>query len=240
MGKSETGHGINISNFGHLIDVVSSYSKYSPSNPDLIIANMKAKLDEAKLLENALTGAGGREKTDGSDRKDLFKSINKLMTRILNHYCSLKVSLRMKGKAKKMVAVIRGDNVRKKKSKDGKPIPNQKSKSHLGFINRIYNISKLIAWLEIQPVYSPNENDLKVSSLKTFVTTLTNSVDDVNKLSIDTGTKRAMRNVCLYKVGPGVIDIALACKKYVRSVYGARSQQALEVGKIKFRRFMKL
>jgi hypothetical protein len=52
--------------------------------------------------------------------------------------------------------------------------------------------------------------------------------------------KRFERNMSLYLVETGIIDVALASKQYVRSVYGASSQEAKSVGKIKFKRFMKL
>ena len=45
---------------------------------------------------------------------------------------------------------------------------------------------------------------------------------------------RTVRHEKLYHPETGVVAVALLCKKYVRSVYGAKSPQAAQVGGIKF------
>ncbi len=85
-----------------------------------------------------------------------------------------------------------------------------------------------------EPSYTPNEVDLQVATLNTLAASLalanTNVIDATTNLS----NARITRDTTLYAPNTGLYDIQLEVKKYVKSVFGASSQQYKQVSKIKF------
>jgi hypothetical protein len=47
---------------------------------------------------------------------------------------------------------------------------------------------------------------------------------------------RIVRNDLLYKKITGLVDVALECKNYVKSIYGATSSQYKQVSGLKFKK----
>ena len=86
----------------------------------------------------------------------------------------------------------------------------------MSFDNRIGNMYKLIQLLASQTGYTPNETDLKVTTL----TPLSNA--------------RIARNTLLYATWTGLVDLAGEVKSYVKSVFGGTSPQYKQVSGLKF------
>lgn len=96
------------------------------------------------------------------------------------------------------------------------------------------NLDRLIALLETIPEYSPNEEDLKVESLKALQGELKAKNMDVLTATIQLGNARITRNDILYKPSSGLVDTANDIKLYIKSVFGASSPQFKQISKLSF------
>jgi ADP-heptose:LPS heptosyltransferase len=110
------------------------------------------------------------------------------------------------------------------------------SASQMSFDNRIENFSKLITLLTNEPLYAPNETDLKLIALNTLLTSLKNTNTAVVNGTTLLSNARIARNTMLYAIGTGLVDIAAEVKKYVKSIFGATSPQYKQVSGLKFNR----
>jgi hypothetical protein len=76
--------------------------------------------------------------------------------------------------------------------------------------------------------------------LGTLLNNLKSANNEIGILIAHEITFRTNRNHSLYDIDLGVIDITLACKKYVRGLYGAKSPEARSVTGIYLKRVMKI
>ncbi len=82
--------------------------------------------------------------------------------------------------------------------------------------------------------FAPNENDLKIAYLDSYVTDL---LDKNNKVAIAVAAisnTRIDRDKVLYKKETGLYDIAMAVKLYVRSIFGTTSPEYAQVKSLSF------
>lgn len=108
------------------------------------------------------------------------------------------------------------------------------SASQMSFDNRIENMDKLIQLLSAQTGYTPNETDLKVTTLTTLLADMrTKNTGAINALT-PLSNARIARNTILYATGTGLVDTAGEVKKYVKSVFGGTSPQYKQVSGLKF------
>ena len=109
------------------------------------------------------------------------------------------------------------------------------SSSHLSYESRLDNFDKLIKLLASVSLYTPNETDLKVSTLTSLYSDLLAKNAAVIAALAPLSNARIARNEVLYKTNTGLVDIAADTKTYIKSVFGATSQQYKQVSKLAFR-----
>jgi hypothetical protein len=76
--------------------------------------------------------------------------------------------------------------------------------------------------------------------MRLFLVELQDVVKEVIDLKIQADNARIERDECMYLEGTGLVDVTLLCKKYVSSVFGARSDKTRMVTKHRLRRMMKI
>ncbi|MHB8842634.1 MAG: hypothetical protein ACYC56_12765 [Candidatus Aquicultor sp.] len=111
------------------------------------------------------------------------------------------------------------------------------STSQQGFDSLMDHFAKLIQTVTAEPLYVPNENELKVTSLNTLLTTLKTTNTAVINAETTYNNALLSRNIALYQRPTGLVDIALEVKKYVKSVFGAKSPQYKQISGLQFRRY---
>lgn len=239
---SETGHAVNIANFKVLIERCNEFgSAYNPSNSDISITEMTSKHENADTLHKDYITALEETKLPINDREILFIELAKLVVRTYNLYLSTRTSDQMKKDAKGYMLKITGRNVKVPKLEDGvTPDPNHISNSQKSFVQRAYNFDKLVKLYKMDALYNPNEASIQITTLETWVENLQLANGKVDAVVANAIIKRTKRDHALYDFGTGLIDLALASKKYVKSVYGGKSPEAESVNGIKFRRFLKM
>ena len=105
----------------------------------------------------------------------------------------------------------------------------------MSFDNRIENFDKLIMLLTNVPLYNPNEEELKIETLKALYSQLKEKNTEVILPIVQLSNSRIARNKILYKENTGLVDIAIDSKTYIKSVFGATSPQYKQVSRLYFK-----
>ena len=109
------------------------------------------------------------------------------------------------------------------------------SASQQSYSSLIEHFSKIIAILSTEPTYVPNENPLKIATLNTQLTNLKNTNTAVINAYTTGSNSRISRDQSLYNSTNGLCETAKEVKMYVKSVFGATSQQYKQVSGIEFK-----
>jgi hypothetical protein len=240
--NSETGHAINVANLETLITSVTAFgASYDPSKTGLKIPALNGLLTAARGALNAVNIAQSAYSNAVDAREVAFDPFGKLITRVNNALKASDTTPQVDESAQTIFRKLQGKRASAKLSDeekaaaeaDGKEA-NQISVAQLSYDNKLENFDKLIMLLESTPLYAPNEEDLKVASLKALYTSLKTTNTEVLTTSIQLSNARINRNEILYKPITGLVDIASDTKTYLKSVFGATSPQYKQISKLKF------
>ncbi len=245
---SEIGHAKNVANFEDLISYCTGYgSAYNPNLAAIKIANMNTLKNSANtaLTNVVLTFTAFKNATNA--REIVFLPIKKLSTRIINALRASGVpeqtikdalTINRKIQGKKLKTVFGGKEKTAVNPNDP-PVevpeePKEISSSQQSYDSMIEHFSKLIDLLTSQPLYVPNEADLKLTALNTLLASMKTSNTAVITATTNVSNSRISRNYILYKIVTGLVDVAFEVKSYVKSVFGAKSPEYKQVSGLKF------
>jgi hypothetical protein len=237
VSKSETGHAKNAANFSQLINVVEGYGvKYSPTVAELTVAKLKTLRNNIDVALTTVANAETPYRVAVDHRQDSFDGMSKLATRVLNALAVVGTEREIKD-AQTLVRKIRGGGKTKPKPKTEDPAKDAKgtSTSQMSYDNRVSNFMTLVALLNGILAYKPNEADLKVASLTSYLNALPGLGEAVGKAAVALAKARASRDGLLYGKGGGAMDVGLKVKKYVKSVFGSTSSEYRRVAKIELK-----
>ena len=241
---SETGHAKNVANFEDLISFCTGYgTAYNPSKNSIKLPALNTLFTNSKNSLIAVTSATTAFNNAVNARVIVFDPLRKLTTRILNALAATDASQQTIDDAKTITRKIQGRRASDKIATvlDNPNTPENEaqrsiSASQQSYDNLIEHFSKLKDLLSAEPLYVPNENDLKITAL----TTLLNDFKAKNTAVVNATTvlsnSRISRNDTLYKKYTGLVDIAQEVKKYVKSVFGATSSQYKQISALQFRK----
>ena len=249
---SETGHAKNVANFESLISSCTGYgTAYNPSKNNLKIPQLQTLLTNSKnALQSVKTSWTTFENARNARETALAPApIKKFCTRILNALEATDASKLTVDDAKTINRKIQGKRADKRQTPPVTPpvggtTPTppeviQISVSQQSYDSLIDNFNKLIACLSAEPLYVPNETDLKVTALNTTLTNYKTLNTAVINASVPYKNAIIARNSLLYQEIAGLVDVALEVKKYVKSVFGATSPQYKQISKLEFKRIKK-
>jgi hypothetical protein len=248
---SETGHAKNTANFEDLISFCTNFgTTYNPTKNSIKIAAMNTLLTSARnSLQTVKTSKTAFDNATNA-REIAFANLKKLSTRVVNALDSTDASKQTVDDAKTINRKIQGKRANNKKDSPIEINPDnntpiapevaQISVSQQSYDSLIENFSKLIISVTAEPLYIPNENDLKVTSLNTLLTNLKTTNTGVINATPLYRTAIVTRDTALYQSGTGLVDTALEVKKYVKSVFGAKSPQYAEISGLEFKKLKKL
>ena len=238
---SETGHAINVANLETLITSVTAFgASYNPAKTSLKIPALNGLLTAARGALNAVNIAQSAYSNAVDAREVAFDPFGKLITRVNNALKASDTTPQVDESAQTIFRKLQGkrsdaklSDQEKDTEENGKEA-NQISTAQLSYDSKLENFDKLIMLLESTPLYAPNEEDLKVASLKALYTSLKTTNTEVLTTSIQLSNARINRNEILYKPITGLVDIASDTKTYLKSVFGATSPQYKQISKLKF------
>jgi hypothetical protein len=104
----------------------------------------------------------------------------------------------------------------------------------MSFDNRLDRFDKQIQLLGNIPQYAPNEEELKVSTLTNFYAALSSANVAAGLAETKLTNIRLARNELLYKPSTGLVDTTLSVKAYVKSLFGATSEQFKQISGLTF------
>jgi len=235
--KSETGHAVNAANFQDLIAFVTAYGTiYNPSKnllslPQLISLKATADTNLADVVTKNTT-----YNNIVNERVIAFSNLRPLSTRLVN-------ALQITDATKETIKDAKGYNRKMQGKRASKPktttdpntpAPKTISSSQQSYDQLIQHLAGLISVLQSEPTYAPNETDLTIASLTALQASLTAKNNAVATAYTDVNNSRIIRNNTLYNPETGLVEIANEVKKYIKSIFGARSPEFKQVRGIAF------
>ncbi len=239
----ETGHAKNVDNLGDLIAGVTSFGvKYNPSNPLLALAALKTKETAARSSVNAVNATFIQLANASNERENAFQPLNVLVTRVLNTLRSSQSADNTDATIFTIARKIHGSRAASSKAAAKKAAaanPEVKietvSVSQLSYDSQVDNLDRFVEALAAIPEYNPNEEDLKVATLKTVAVEFRKLNNLCSTTSYALDSARAIRNTELYAPNTGLVDVALGVKTYVKAIFGATSEEYKRIAKVEFR-----
>lgn len=233
---SEVGHAKNVANFHDLISFCLGYgASYDPVKASLQVSQLQAL---ETLAQNSLASVIPL-RTAYNDavnaRIQAFNGLKPLATRLINALQSTDATKEKVDDAKtfnKKIQGIRASGTQTPVTPDA-PTPNTISSSQQSYDQTIQHFAGLISVLESEPSYTPNENDLRVTTLNDRLALLNQTNQAISSAYTLVDNSRIERNTTLYSDETGLVARATEVKKYVKSVFGATSPQYKQVSAIK-------
>jgi hypothetical protein len=239
---SETGYAKNVANFESLITSIIAFdTTYNPSKESIKLPALQSLLAVSKNSFSEVNAAQSAYSLAVDARETAFEPLSKLITRVNNALKASESSTQTDESAQTIIRKLQGkravakltEEEKKALEAEGKEV-NQISASQMSYDSRLDNFDKLITLLTTVPQYSPNEEELKIQSLKATYNNLKSKNTDVVSAYIQLDNARNNRNDILFKPLTGLIDIVFDVKTYIKSVFGATSPQYKQVSKLSF------
>ena len=239
---SETGHAKNVTNLESLItSIIALETSYNPSRDSIKLTSLQTLLTASTESLNAVNIAQAAYSNAVAARKVAFEPFGKLITRVMNSLKASGTSTQVVQSARTIVRKLQGrrasakitEEEKKALEAEGKEV-NQISASQMSFDNRIENFDRLIMLLSSIPLYNPNEEELKVETLKALHNQLKEKNTEVILPIVQLSNSRIARNKILYSENTGLVDVALDSKTYIKSIFGATSPQYKQISKLRF------
>ena len=235
---SETGHAKNVTHFEQLISFCTGYGgNYNPSKATLIISNLtNIHLTAQSELQNVINTTVDYNNFVNT-RAITFDPIRKLSTRLVNAFSVTDATDEMIKDAKTINRKIQGKRAKEITTPvdPNTPAPNTISTSQQSYDQLIEHFAKLVALLKSEPSYAPNESDLRIVALEALLDQLRADNTNVMNAYTTVSNARISRDLTLYQVKTGLVPTALDVKGYIKSIYGATSDQYKQVSKLAFK-----
>ena len=239
---SETGHPINLANFETIVADITSYGAiYNPSKTTLKLTAVAALLTTSKNAHAGVLSAISTLNLAKDARAVAFKTLSPLVTKTLNALKATDTTKQVDESAQTLVRKLQGRRATPKKTEEQKQVAIDAGKetieissSQMSFDSRIDNFDKLIKLLSSVTLYTPNESELKVISLVSTLNDLKAKNLAVTNAEVAVNNARILRFDAMYKENVGLIDISYDIKTYIKSVFGATSQQYKKISSLKF------
>jgi hypothetical protein len=215
---------------------------YNPSNATVKIAALNTLLTQAEGSIDAAITLRNTYEDAVKARRQVFANVRPLVIRIVS-------AVRASGASDETLAYVRTiKRVFTPQAKGKNPAPQStpasapgdagnQSTSHgasqLGYDVMTTNFARLVERLSTEKLYKPNEVDLQIASLKTFVKTMRDANTRVMTaaLAMKNGTS-AQKQLLFGKTG--LHGTAMGTKDYIKSVFGTMSDQYKAVKSLQF------
>lgn len=233
---SETGHAINVSNFETLIIICTNYgTNYNPSNNEIKLTELTTLHTQSKQALTLVNTTQTPFSNFEGQRQILFKPLKSLATKVLGALRGANVASTVIKDAETINRKIQGKRASSKTTPEGETPKDQISVAQQSYDQLIEHFDKLIALVSLEPKYNPNETPLKTNTLVAYKTQLEISNTNVKNTFTPYNNALIARNKKLYDPETGLITRAAIVKNYVKSVYGASSDEYKAINKLRFK-----
>lgn len=233
--RSEVGNAKNVANLQKLTERVAVYALYNPPVESLTVESLQTLYTTASAKLTEVEDKRVANKNAIAARQATFENLKPTCTRIINFLQILGLEEGVLKQAKSINRRIQGGQ----KKPVTPPNPSGETVNNISTSRQSYtqiceNFGILLQLLATIPTYTPNENDLKLTSLTTYHTSVMSSTQAVDQTEAELNAKLIERDNILYADGTGLYTISQNVKKYVKSLYGATSPEYANVSGIEF------
>lgn len=236
---SETGHAKNVANFQDLVYFVTGLgTAYNPSKNNLKLPQLNTLLTNANASLTDIIAKNVIYNNKVNERLAAFSNLHSLGTRLVN-------ALEITDAASEKVKDAKGFNRKLQGKRAGSaivntdpnhPAPTTISASQQSYDQQIQHFAGLIATIQSETSYAPNETDLKMVALLAKQADLIAKNNAVALAYTTISYSRITRNTTLYGTDTGLMDTAAEVKKYIKTIFGATSPQFALVKGIAFKK----
>lgn len=233
---TETGHAKNVANFYALISFCTGYgSQYNPSKPTLALAVLTPQHLAADTAVKFVNQTVQPHTAAVNARQAGFAPLNKLCTRVINSLEANTDDQNIIRDARALVDKIAGVRRTPKPIDPVTGTSTAYSASQQSFDMRLDHFDQLVKLLLNHPYYTPNETALQASTLQSLHVSLEASNNAVKDAYTAISNARIQRDAVLYHPLTGLVKTTKDVKKYVKSVFGAKSDEYAQVSALAFR-----
>ena len=243
METKDTGYTKIVNHFGIAIEtVVELGTIFNPSLNAIKVDSLRALYLKAIDAINEVRNTFTAYKLAIDEREKLFSPLSKLITRFNN---AIKTSGIDKEKIKtaqifvrklqgKRISPILSEEELKALAEQGKEVT-QISAAQTGFDDRIDNLEQLNNFIANIPEFTPNEVDLQMASMNSYLENLKNANKNVISCELKLFNARANRDTILFDPDNGLVPVALTLKKYIVSILGTSNSTTKKINSLYFR-----
>ena len=235
---SEVGHAKNVANLADLTSFITTFgAAYSPSKTSLKLAELQTLHSKASDNLSAVILKRNDFNVAVDQRVNGFANLRALSTRLVNALKVTDATAETISNAQGFNRKIQGQRATPKIeiTDASQPAPKTISSSQQSVDQLIQHFEALITVLDNEASYNPNEQELKVASLKTLLSELKAKNQTVSDAYAEVSSSRAARNKTLYTHDTGLVDTAIDAKNYIKSAFGATSTEYNQVKPILFK-----
>ncbi len=246
----ETGHAKNVANLLKFNQFIATLGPtYNPNNATITAAALATLYTTANASISSVNAVYNAWKNATNNRELAFFPLHKLSTQLLGALQSTSAPTQTIDDMVSLVKKLRGDGklpkpapvvpVQAIPNPNPNPIPdppvdNSKSNSQQSFDSKLQHFTKMILLLQSVPSYAPNEPAFQIAGLQAQLTNLTNLNNLANTSYANLKAARIARNLTFYANDTGMLDRIRRSKAYIKSLYGASSQQFIAANAIQF------
>ena len=234
---SETGHAKIAANFQDIIEFVTAYgTTYNPSKNSLKLPQLNALQANADTILADVIAKNTNYNNKVSERINAFAGLKALATRLVNALQTTEATLETINNAKTLNRKMQG----KKSSalpaphNPNSPVPSSISSCQQSYDQLIQHLAGILAILETEPSYSPNEDELKITTIQAKIANLKAKNTAVAASYASVSIARIERNETFYTSPTSLTETASEIKMYLKSVFGASGPKYLQVSGIDF------
>lgn len=239
----DSGHANNVANYEEMIARILTFGAgYNPARAALKIPAMQTLASSARASVTAANAAEVAYHSAVDAREAAFLPLTAVVRRSMNFLKASDNNDIQNETARSLVRKLLGTRAKAKLTEDEKKaleaegkVVNQISASQMGYDMRLDNLDKFIKLLAGNPLYNPNEADLKTAALQSAYNDLKQKNAAVITAYAALSSARTSRNEILYKETTGLHDTAIDAKYYIKSAFGVSSTQYKQISKLKFR-----
>jgi len=251
---SETGNAKNVEHFAELIGFVGSWGvTYQPTNDSIKLLALNSKLTSAQAAMTDVTAKRSNWKLATNDRENTFNGVRPLVTRVVQYYESTGTAQNYIDDVRSLKRKLDGTRAKTKEAPPADPpaggdagtgtgdgtgtaTATTVSASQQSYVQLVEHLSGIIELLGEDPLYNPNEADLKVTALTALRDEMHTANQDVITASVPLSNVLGHRNEILYAPTDGLVDLALMVKKYVLAAFGNNSTEYNQIKGLEFKR----
>lgn len=235
---SEKGYAKMLGNFNSLISYCTGYGgKYMPSLKMLQVPQLQALHLNAQAQLAAVKRAEAANTILVNLRQHIYEPVKDRAKKVLYSLASSGADAKIIEDAKTINRKLQGTRLPKAKqapAAEGAAAPKTISTAQLSYDSLLDNFKKLFQLVSVSPDYKPNEPELALAGLSSFI----NEMEDANQTAIDSSTAlsnaRINRNAVLFAEPDGLVPVADAVKVYLRSLFKVSAPEYKQVSKLQF------